>query len=125
MSVPISALNGLRFEGKGARVAELPVTMFTETQQVFDMPVPDVPAPRQANVSASGNTAQTHVFWSPFRSAWAAKGFARRLSNATQIPIDIVKAGSGQYRVSFDYRDESERLEHVERIESITGLQLE
>ena len=71
------------------------------------------------------DSARTHIFWSPFRSEWAARGFARRLTNATQIPIEIVEAGSGQYRVSFDYQDEVQRQEHVERIESITGLQLE
>lgn len=71
------------------------------------------------------DTALTYIFWSPFRSEWAAKGFARRLTNATQIPIETVGAGSGQYRVSFDYLDETQRQEHVERIESITGLQLE
>ena len=71
------------------------------------------------------DTGLSHVFWSPFRSEWAAKGFARRLTNATQIPIEIVEAGSGRYRVSFDYQDEIQRQEHVERIESITGLQLE
>ncbi|MGB5259837.1 MAG: hypothetical protein WBO34_04865 [Gammaproteobacteria bacterium] len=81
---------------------------------------------RDLQVDTGGHdTALTHVFWSPFRSEWAAKGFARRLTNATQIPIEIVEAGSGQYRVSFDYRDEVQRQEHVERIESITGLQLE
>jgi hypothetical protein len=75
--------------------------------------------------SGDHNTAQTYIFWRPFRSEWAANGFARRLTNATQIPIEVVEAGSGKYRVSFDYRNESQRLEHVERIESITGLQLE
>ena len=75
--------------------------------------------------AATHDTARTHIFWSPFRSEWAARGFARRLTNATQIPIEIVEAGSSQYRVSFDYRDEAQRQEHVERIESITGLQLE
>jgi len=81
---------------------------------------------RELQVNATTHdTARTHIFWSPFRSEWAARGFARRLTNATQIPIEIVEAGSGRYRVSFDYRDEAQRQEHVERIESITGLQLE
>jgi hypothetical protein len=83
--------------------------------------------PEHASIDerVDGETTHTHIFWSPFRSQWAAEGFARRLTNATQIPIEIVEAGSGQYRVAFDYRDEGQRLEHIERIESITGLQLE
>lgn len=71
------------------------------------------------------NNAQTHLFWSPFRSKWAAEGFARRLTNSTQIPIEVISAGKGNFRVAFNYRDESERSAHIERIETITGLQLE
>jgi hypothetical protein len=83
--------------------------------------------PAQASIDEWGGdeTTRSHIFWSPFRSQWAAEGFARRLTNATQIPIEVVEAGSGQYRVAFDYRDEGQRLEHIERIESITGLKLE
>mgnify|MGYP001827181392 FL=1 len=66
-----------------------------------------------------------HLFWSPFRSEWSAQGFARRLSSATRVPVEVVAAGTGQYRVAFSYQDETERLAHIERIETITGLQLE
>jgi len=66
-----------------------------------------------------------HVFWSPFRSEWAAKGFARRLTYATQIPIEVVKEGADEFRVSFDYQNENQCLAYIERIESIPGLQLE
>ena len=66
----------------------------------------------------------THLFWSPFRSEWAAQGFAKRLAASTEVPVEVVNAGSGNYRVAFDYLDESERLEHIERIETITGLKL-
>lgn len=66
-----------------------------------------------------------HLFWSPFRSEWSAQGFARRLSSATQVPVEVVDAGPGHYRVGFSYQDETDRLAHIERIETITGLQLE
>ena len=79
----------------------------------------------ETNDSGQEEIVQTHLFWSPFRSAWAAKGFARRLTNTTQIPIEVINAGPGNYRAAFNYRDETERLEHIERIEAITGLQLE
>lgn len=101
-------------------------TAVTQTPEVSAESVNSPAANRDLQVDTGDHdTALTHIFWSPFRSEWAAKGFARRLTNATQIPIEIVEAGSGQYRVSFDYVDETQRLEHVERIESITGLQLE
>jgi len=69
--------------------------------------------------------ASTYLFWSPFRSEWAAQGFAGRLTAATQVPVEVVAAGPGNYRVAFSYQDETERQARVQRIETITGLQLE
>jgi hypothetical protein len=65
------------------------------------------------------------LFWSPFRSAWAAEGFARQLSSATQVPVEVIEAGPGKYRVAFSYQDDIERLARITRIETITGLKLE
>lgn len=87
-----------------------------QTQHTAAMTVP---------ATSGADDTRTHLFWSPFRSQWAAEGFARRLTNSTQIPIEVINAGAGKYRVAFAYQDESERLAHIERIESITGLQLE
>jgi hypothetical protein len=131
MAIPPLLQPGIaRAEQQHARV-DLPATRLAtaDVDQVSGLSVKDVANPalnRDVHVDTDKHdTARTHIFWSPFRSEWAARGFARRLTNATQIPIEIVEAGSGQYRVSFDYRDEVQRQEHVERIESITGLQLE
>jgi hypothetical protein len=74
---------------------------------------------------ADSGDAGMHLFWSPFRSEWSARGFARRLTSATQVPVEVVSAGPGRYRVAFSYQDETERLAHIERIETITGLSLE
>ena len=63
--------------------------------------------------------------WSPFQSQWAAQGFARRLIQATEVPVEVVNEGPGHYQVVFSYRDESERQAMVERIETVTGLELE
>ena len=63
--------------------------------------------------------------WSPFRSEWAANGFARRLVLATEVPVEVVNESPGNYQVVFSYRDDGERQAMVERIESITGLELE
>ena len=67
----------------------------------------------------------TYLFWSPFRSTWAAQGFAGRLTLATRVPVDVVNTGPGKYRVAFSFQDETERLARIERIETITGLKLE
>ena len=90
--------------------------------EIIDSSVPD-----QARLGNTGDSDATrsHIFWSPFRSEWAAKGFAGRMSSATQITIEVVEVGSGRYRAAFDYQDENQRLERIKHIESITGLQLE
>jgi hypothetical protein len=63
--------------------------------------------------------------WSPFRSEWAANGFARRLVLATEVPVEVVNESPGNYQVVFSYRDDEERQALVERIEAVTGLELE
>jgi hypothetical protein len=92
-----------------------------------------VPPERHLDLQAQADSLNTgdsggaglHLFWSPFRSEWSAQGFAMRLSSATRVPVEVVAAGTGRYRVAFSYQDETERLAHIERIETITGLQLE
>lgn len=66
-----------------------------------------------------------YQFWSPFKSRWAAQGFAGRLTSTTGVPVEVVVAGPGRYRVAFNYQDETQRLARVNRIETITGLDLE
>jgi len=69
--------------------------------------------------------ASRYLVWSPFRSKWAAEGFAQRLTVATEVPVEVVDAGPGNYQVVFSYRDDGERQAMVERIETVTGLELE
>jgi hypothetical protein len=87
----------------------------------------DVQAEAQTDDSGREDSgdAGTYLFWSPFRSEWAARGFAGRLTSATQVPVEVINAGPGEYRAAFSYRDETERLARIERIETITGLELE
>ena len=63
--------------------------------------------------------------WSPFRSEWAANGFAQRLTLATDVPMEVVNEASGNYQVVFSYRDDGERQTLVEHIQTVTGLELE
>lgn len=82
-------------------------------------------APVTASDREDSGESGSFLFWSPFRSVWAAEGFARRLTSATQVPVEVVDAGPGEYRVAFSYQDDTERLAHINRIETITGLKLE
>jgi hypothetical protein len=70
-------------------------------------------------------TLSRYQVWSPFRSEWAANGFARRLLLATDVPVEVINESPGNYQVVFSYRDEGERQALVERIETVTGLELE
>jgi len=90
-------------------------------QQPDIQAAPPVTASDQEDRGESGS----FLFWSPFRSVWAAEGFARRLTSATRVPVEVVDAGPGEYRVAFSYQDDSERLARINRIETITGLKLE
>ena len=77
------------------------------------------------SLPADTGKASRYRVWSPFHSKWAAEGFAQRLSQATAVPVEVVNAGAGNYQVVFSYRDDGERQALVERIETITGLELE
>jgi len=90
-------------------------------------PQPDIQAaaPVTASDREDSGESGSFLFWSPFRSVWAAEGFARRLTSATQVPVEVVDAGPGEYRVAFSYQDDTERLARINRIETITGLKLE
>jgi len=70
-------------------------------------------------------TESRYLVWSPFKSAWAAQGFARRLTLATDVPVEVRDEGSGNFQVVFSYRDDSERQAMVRQIETVTGLELE
>jgi len=66
-----------------------------------------------------------YLVWSPFRSEWAAKGFARRLTLATEVAVEVINEGPENYQVVFNYRDDAERQALVAQIENVTGLELE
>jgi len=69
-------------------------------------------------------TLSRQPIWSPFRSHWAAQGFAQRLALVTDVPVEVVNDSVGVYQVVFRYRDEAERQAVVSHIESVTGLEL-
>ncbi len=79
------------------------------------------------NAPVPENTVQASRYkvWSPFHSKWAAEGFAQRLTQATDVPVEVINDEPGNYQVVFSYRDDAERQLLVEQIETVTGLELE
>ena len=82
-------------------------------------------APHETDDRSDAMIMSRYRVWSPFRSEWAANGFARRLVLATDVPVEVVNESPGNYQVVFSYRDDGERQALIERIETITGLELE
>jgi len=82
-------------------------------------------ATHETDESSDAMTMSRYRVWSPFRSEWAANGFARRLVLATDVPVEVINESPGNYQVVFSYSDDGERQALVERIETITGLELE
>ena len=96
------------------------------------------PPPEEAVVEAAGieipdpllamatppSPSQTQLFWSPFRSERAARGFADGIHQRSDIEIAVVRVAPLQYRLGFDYREASEREARFARIELATGLDL-
>jgi hypothetical protein len=82
-------------------------------------------AAHEADDRSDAPAVSRYRVWSPFRSEWAANGFARRLAMATDVPVEVVNESPGNYQVIFSYRDDGERQAMVERIETVTGLELE
>jgi hypothetical protein len=85
---------------------------------------------QSVNTDATGDRNEAtavsrYQVWSPFRSEWAANGFARRLVMATEVPVEVINESPGNYQVVFSYRDDGERQALIERIETVTGLELE
>ena len=76
-------------------------------------------------LSKDGTDISRYLVWSPFKSEWAAQGFARRLALATNVPVEVRNEGPENYQVVFSYRDDDERRAMVRQIEDVTGLELE
>jgi len=102
-------------EPSDARVdGDLPTDQPEEATEAVLIPVSDDP---------EGNR-ERHLFWSPFRSRLAASGFASSLTDRSDVSVEVVKLSPTEFRVAFEYQDETERLATIHRIESTTGLKL-
>lgn len=98
----------------------------TNAPQVVD-PLALDPAAVSGDTGAAHDSAPLprYPVWTPFRSQWAAAGFARRLTRATDVPIEVVDGAAGDYQVVFSYRDQEQRETLIRQIEAVTGLELQ
>jgi hypothetical protein len=108
-----------------------------EGQRAMSIPPPsaEVANPREAQEgtvpASAGEAAQPlpeqrwHVFWSPFRSEIAARGFVARLESVTELDYRIAKVKTGVYQVSFAYGSDAELDSKLSQIRAATGLELQ
>lgn len=68
--------------------------------------------------------AAEQTVWVPFRSQMSAQGFAKRLTGQLDHPFAVNREGPGRYQVSFDYESESQRLDVLGQVQSLTGQEL-
>jgi hypothetical protein len=86
---------------------------------------PAPPSPEDDDASpAEPVGANLHLLWSPFRSAAAAEGFARRLSQVSGVDVRVAEAAPGRYQVGFNYRDDLQRNWYLGQIQARVGLDL-
>ncbi|MCP3666658.1 MAG: hypothetical protein GY696_29850 [Gammaproteobacteria bacterium] len=116
---PLSELSVLDVDTSAPVVAVENDTVVQREDDVGPMPVdavaessPVLP-PRQAQ------------FWSPFRSAYTAQGFADHIGRESGVDLAVVKLSPSKFRVAFDYRGEQQFQKIITRLEMSTGMPLE
>jgi hypothetical protein len=77
-----------------------------------------------APVAQAQSAVQWHSFWQPFTSEMSARGFAARLEQLTGLDFQVRRAGVGEYEVAFAHLDDNQRQAHLDRIQAVTGLNL-
>jgi hypothetical protein len=77
-----------------------------------------------APVAEAQSAVHWHSFWQPFTSEVSARGFAARLEQLTGLDFQVRRAGVGEYEVAFAHLDDNQRQAHLDRIQTVTGLNL-
>ena len=77
-----------------------------------------------APVAEAQSAVHWHSFWQPFTSEVSARGFAARLEQLTGLDFQVRRAGVGEYEVMFAHLDDNQRQAHLDRIQTVTGLNL-
>jgi hypothetical protein len=101
-----------------------PGDVATRPAEVSGPVIPDPPPDIVDGTTAAVPDEQWEVFFTPFRSAASAQGFARFLQGATGRAFVVRRAGPGDYRVWFSLAPGESRPERLAEIESVTGMVL-
>jgi hypothetical protein len=110
----------------GAAPGDVPRPDADDTKLVLDPQAwNEAVAAGETAPGSGGEPLQHYPVWTSFRSEWAADGFARRLTQATDVPVEVVNEVPGDYRVVLRYREEGEREDMLRQIEAVTGLELD
>lgn len=64
------------------------------------------------------------VFWAPFQTETAAKGFAARIAKNSGVAIQVIRQDKLKYVVAFPYTSKEERLERAKAIEKAFGMKI-
>lgn len=94
-----------------------PVPAFEPIPTLASAPQIPTPDPLELSDVRSG----TESVWTPFHSERSANGFAEVLTRETGHKFSIDRRGPGEYQVMFAYTDESEKVELLGLIASVTG----
>ncbi|MDH3641634.1 MAG: hypothetical protein OES38_06030 [Gammaproteobacteria bacterium] len=87
-------------------------------------PAEDTPGSAFATIAAIDGEVPVQSVWVPFRSQMSAQGFAKRLTGQLDHPFAVNREGPGRYQVSFNYESESQRLDVLGQVQSLTGQEL-
>jgi len=85
------------------------------------------PAPIPASVVVPAQE-QLYLFWQPFNTRGSAQGFARLLTDKTQLPIQVVEqdqVGGRHYRVALPYADEQQRQQRLTQLQQSVRLSIQ
>jgi hypothetical protein len=64
------------------------------------------------------------VFWAPFQTEIAAKGFAKRIAKSSGVAVQVIKQDTLKYVVAFPYTNASERKTRARAIEQAFGMKI-
>ena len=103
-----------------AMVDALPDAAASDPAGDFPAAAEGPPAPPAVAAAEPG----WHVFWTPFRTEIAARGFVGRLESVTGLDYRVTKLRTGAWQVAFAYANAGDVDAGLEQIAAATGLDL-
>ena len=120
---PVAAAQPLATPEPTVDTEPLPQAPVSEAKPVADAVAVVETAPQPREVAET-----VFVFWKPFYSRSAARGFAANLHARSNVAVNVVeepRIGGLQYRVALPFASEDERLANIKKLEAATRLRIE